>query len=74
MTITAALKSPRPKTCPRGVCYISEKNYYAGEGMLTVCPYSADGHNIELSSMVVRCQLILGGSRKSYGVRYRTTT
>jgi hypothetical protein len=56
-----------------GFCYISEKNYYAGEGMLTVCPYSAGGHNIELSSMVVRCQLIPGGSRKSYGVRYRTT-
>jgi hypothetical protein len=57
-----------------GFCYISEKNYYAGEGMLTVCPYSPNGENIESSSMVVRCQLIPGSARKSYGVRYRTTT
>jgi hypothetical protein len=54
-----------------GFCYISEKNYYAGEGMLTVCPYSANGQNIETGSLVVRSQLIPESVRKIYGVRYR---
>ena len=57
-----------------GFCYISEKNYYVGEGMLTVCPYSTSGQNIESSSVIVRAHLISGSARKSYGVRYRTTT
>jgi hypothetical protein len=56
-----------------GFCYISEKNYYAGEGLLIVCPYSPTAENIELSSVVVRSQLIPGSTRKTYGVRYRTT-
>jgi len=56
-----------------GFCYISEKNYYVGEGMLTVCPYTASGQNIESSSVIVRAQLISGSARKNYGVRYRPT-
>ena len=32
-----------------GFCYVSQENYYAGEGMLTVCPYSPNGHNIEIA-------------------------
>jgi hypothetical protein len=57
-----------------GFCYISEKNYYAGEGLLTMCPYSPNGENIESRSMVVRCQLIPGSTRKTYGIHYRTST
>jgi hypothetical protein len=56
-----------------GFCYISEKNYYAGEGMLTVCPYTAEGDNIELSSVIVRSHVVTGTTRKTYGVRYRTS-
>ena len=56
-----------------GFCYLSEKNYYTGEGLLTVCPYSAAGQNIESSSVIVRSQLISGSARKIYGVCYRTT-
>lgn len=57
-----------------GFCYVSEKNYYVGEGMLTVCPYSTGGQSIESSSVIVRAHLISGSARKTYGVRYRTTS
>ena len=57
-----------------GFGYVSEKNYYVGEGMLTVCPYSTSGQSIESSSVIVRAHLIPGSARKSYGVRYRTTS
>lgn len=57
-----------------GFCYVSEKNYYVGEGLLTVCPYSAAGHNIEMSSVIVRAHLISESARKTYGVRYRGTS
>ncbi|MBZ5671848.1 MAG: PilZ domain-containing protein [Acidobacteriia bacterium] len=57
-----------------GFGYVSEKNYYVGEGMLTVCPYSTSGQSIESSSVIVRAHLIPGSARKTYGVRYRTTS
>lgn len=54
-----------------GFCYTSEENYYAGEGMLTVCPYSPSTENIEVGAFIVRSQLIPERLRKIYGVRYR---
>jgi hypothetical protein len=55
-----------------GFCYVSEENYYAGEGLLTECPYSAGGQNIAVASFIVRSQLVPESVRKIYGVRYRT--
>jgi len=55
-----------------GFCYVSEENYYAGEGMLTECPYSAGAQNIEVGSFIVRSHLVPESSRKIYGVCYRT--
>jgi hypothetical protein len=55
-----------------GFCYASQENYYAGEGLLTVCPYSPSGQNIEIRAFIVRSQLVSGSSRKIYGVRYGT--
>jgi hypothetical protein len=53
-----------------GFCYVSEENYYAGEGMLTECPYSAGAQNIEVGSFIVRSHLVPESVRKIYGVRY----
>jgi hypothetical protein len=57
-----------------GFCYVSENNYYVGEGLLTVCPYTVTGHNIELHSVIVRAHLVSQGARKTYGVHYRMTS
>jgi hypothetical protein len=57
-----------------GFCYISEKNYYVGEGVVTVCPYSVTSQNIEMNSVIVRSHLIPASTRKIYGVRYRGVT
>jgi hypothetical protein len=56
-----------------GFCFCSEKNFYVGEGILVVCPYSTSSQNIEVHSIIVRRQEIGGSNRKIYGVRYEPT-
>ena len=53
-----------------GLCFISQKHYYHGEGLLVACPYSASGQNIEVEAQIVRQQDIEGTNRKIYGVKF----
>lgn len=53
-----------------GFCFISEKNYDVGQGLLVVCPFSPSSENRELRARVIRKHP--GGSpdRWLYGVCY----
>jgi hypothetical protein len=53
-----------------GFCFVSEKTYHVGTGVMVVCPYNPGGQNIEVRARIVRCQPIEGTTRKIYGVRY----
>ncbi len=55
-----------------GFCFVTEKTYHVGEGVVVVCPYDPRGQNIEVRARVVRVRNVEGGSRKFYGVRYDT--
>ena len=55
-----------------GFCFITEKTYHVGEGVVVVCPYDPSGHNIEVRARVIRFREIEGSHRKFYGVRYDT--
>jgi hypothetical protein len=53
-----------------GLCFLSERNYYVGQGIVVACPFDAAAENIEVPAHVVRTQQLSGTSRKIYGVRY----
>jgi hypothetical protein len=53
-----------------GFCFVSEKAYQVGEGVLAACPYSTTQQSIEVRAKIVRRQLVKGSARKIYGVRY----
>lgn len=53
-----------------GLRFVSEKHYYAGEGVLVACPYHARGENIEVRAFIVYQQPMEGTPRKVYGVRF----
>jgi hypothetical protein len=55
-----------------GLCFISQKHYYTGEGILVACPYNSTGQNIEVEAQIVRQEEIEGTNRKIYGVRFGT--
>lgn len=55
-----------------GFCFVSEKEYHIGSGILVVCPYNPSGQNIEVRARIVRQTLVEGTNRKVYGVRYET--
>jgi hypothetical protein len=55
-----------------GFCFVTEKTYHVGEGVVVVCPYDPRGQNIEVRGRVVRVRGIQGSPRKFYGVRYDT--
>jgi len=55
-----------------GFCFITEKTYHVGEGVVVVCPYDPGGLNIEVRARVIRVREIEGSNRKFYGVRYDT--
>ncbi len=57
-----------------GFCFVSEKTYHVGEGMIVICPYNPGGQNIEVRARMVRRRNIEGTTRKIYGVRYDTAT
>lgn len=54
----------------RGFCFASDKNYYAGQGIIVVCPYSDSDQDIEVRARIIRRQEVQGSQRKLYGVRY----
>ena len=53
-----------------GFCFVSEKKYQVGEGMMVVCPYNASGEKIEIRARIVRHQQVEATKRNVYGVRY----
>jgi hypothetical protein len=53
-----------------GFCFVTEKDYHIGEGVLVMCPYNPSAQNIEVRARVVRQTLVEGTTRKVYGVRY----
>lgn len=53
-----------------GFCFVSERNYLIGGGILVVCPYNPAGQNIETRARIVRRNQVEGTNRKVYGVRY----
>ncbi len=53
-----------------GFCFASEKNYYVGQGIMVICPYSAASQNIDAGARIVRRRDVEGTQRKLYGVRY----
>jgi len=53
-----------------GFCFVSEKTYHVGGGIMVVCPYNTGGQNIEMRARIVRRQAVEGTNRKVYGVRY----
>lgn len=57
-----------------GFCFITEKTYHVGEGVVVICPYNPNGQNIEVRARVVRVKEVEGTTRKTYGVRYESQT
>ena len=57
-----------------GFCFVSEKSYLIGAGVMVACPYSPTGQSPELHASIVRVRRIEGSSRKIYGVRYNPTS
>jgi c-di-GMP-binding flagellar brake protein YcgR len=53
-----------------GFCFVSEKGYQLGEGIMVTCPYNSTGENIEVRARVVSCSETKGNSRKVYGVQF----
>lgn len=53
-----------------GFAFSSDKNYYVGQGIAIICPYSSSGENIEVHARLVRRREVEGTERKLYGVRY----
>jgi hypothetical protein len=53
-----------------GLCFVSQKHYYTGEGILVACPYDPNGQNIEVEAQIVRQEEIEDTNRKIYGVRF----
>ncbi|MBI1984154.1 MAG: PilZ domain-containing protein [Acidobacteria bacterium] len=57
-----------------GFCFITDKTYHVGEGVVVICPYNPSGQNIEVRARVVRAREVEGTTRKIYGVRYESQT
>ena len=53
-----------------GFCFVSEKNYQMGAGIMVVCPYSFTEEAIEVPARVVRRREVSDTQAKIYGVRY----
>jgi hypothetical protein len=53
-----------------GLCFVTDRDYEVGEVVLVTCPYEAGGQNIEVRSVVVRCQETQGMGRKRCGIRF----
>ncbi len=53
-----------------GFCFVSEKEFHIGEGVMVACPYSGTDQSLEVSAKIARRQKMEASSRKIYGVRY----
>lgn len=53
-----------------GFCFVSEKSYLLGTGVMVECPYSPGAQSPEVHARIVRQHRIEGTNRKVYGVRY----
>jgi len=53
-----------------GFCFVSEKQYQPGQGIMVTCPYHSAGENIEVRARVVNCNETKGNRRKVYGVQF----
>lgn len=53
-----------------GFCFVSEKRYQPGQGIMVTCPYDSAGENIEVRARVVNCSETKGNPRKVYGVQF----
>jgi hypothetical protein len=53
-----------------GLCFVSTKHYYTGEGILVACPYNASGQNIEVEAQIVRQEEIEDTNRTIYGIKF----
>jgi hypothetical protein len=53
-----------------GFCFVSEKSYQAGHGIMVTCPYNSTGENIEVRARVVSCCETKGNRSKVYGVEF----
>jgi len=53
-----------------GFCFVSDKPYQIGEGIMVTCPYHSTGENIEVRARVVSCRETEGNPRKVYGVQF----
>ena len=53
-----------------GFCFVSEKQYRLGEGIMVTCPYNSTGENIEVRARVVSRRETEGNPRKIYGVQF----
>ena len=53
-----------------GLCFISQKHYHTGEGILVACPYNPSGQNIDVEAQIVRQEEIEDTNQKIYGVKF----
>jgi Tfp pilus assembly protein PilZ len=53
-----------------GFCFVSEKTYLVGQGVVAVCPYQEAAEPIEVSARIVWRQDVPALRRRFYGVRY----
>lgn len=53
-----------------GLCFVSAKHYYTGEGVLVACPYNPSGQNIEVEAQIVRQEEIEDTNSKIYGIKF----
>ncbi len=53
-----------------GFCFVSEKNYHVGAGIMVVCPYRSSETPIEIPARVLRRSETAGTQAKVYGIRY----
>ncbi len=53
-----------------GFCFVSERSYIVGAGLMVACPYSPTGQNPEVHANIVRVRRLEGTGRNVYGVRY----
>lgn len=53
-----------------GLCFISDKIYQIGEGIMVTCPYNSTGESIEVRARIASYREIEGNPRRIYGVQF----
>lgn len=53
-----------------GLCFISDKSYQVGGGVMVTCPYNSTGESIEVRARVASYREIEGNPRRVYGVQF----